>query len=399
MFEKARISDGLARKLLCVAKHIYFERIYDIKVTKNDTLKLKPPYLILANHVSVWDPVLINLYVNYPIQFVASDVWFQKPLLKDLLNYLGAIPKTKNVSDYFTIKKILQACKDNKIVGIFPEGKRTWDGITANILFSTAKLIKHLKIPVVTVLLKGACLARPRWASNNRHGRIEISYDLSLSSNQVKHKSVNDIYQAISKKLYHDEYEWQHQHQFTYRGRFLADGLEKFLFACPNCNSIGNNTSQGNYLKCTCCNYKVKYNELGYLNALNNETYFSNTRDWNIWQHSLLKKNLAATKANIIEDCNAIYYLGNKHKQPVKVAKGRLKVNLNELIFTNTSGEDYQFLISNLEGFNVKWNDHLDFYYNKELHRFGFTNNGSAYKWVELLKYITCHNKQNLIVK
>ncbi|QOR36463.1 hypothetical protein IMX26_06540 [Clostridium sp. 'deep sea'] len=49
----AQISDVMAKRLLYILKHLIFERIYDLKVIKNDTKNLKPPYLLLANHVNI----------------------------------------------------------------------------------------------------------------------------------------------------------------------------------------------------------------------------------------------------------------------------------------------------------------------------------------------------------
>ena len=45
------------------------------------------------------------------------------------------------------------------VIGVFPEGKRNWDGRTDQLLFATAKLVEHLKVPVVTALLQGAHLS------------------------------------------------------------------------------------------------------------------------------------------------------------------------------------------------------------------------------------------------
>jgi len=58
----------------------------------------------------------------------------------------------KIVSDFETVKTIIRL--KERVIGIFPEGARTWDGCPLPIIKSTSKLIKLLKIPVVTVIVK-----------------------------------------------------------------------------------------------------------------------------------------------------------------------------------------------------------------------------------------------------
>lgn len=168
-----------------------------ITIERNDTLNLKPPYIILANHVNNWDPLFINCYVNETMCFVAGDSLFRNPILKRILDFTGAIPKAKFRSDTSTIRNMINAKKHNRIIGLFPEGNRNWDGTTEPIIFATAKLVKLLDIPVVIATIHGGYLSHPRWAEHRRKGQISITFNKLWEKGELK----NETYESIHQKL------------------------------------------------------------------------------------------------------------------------------------------------------------------------------------------------------
>jgi 1-acyl-sn-glycerol-3-phosphate acyltransferase len=85
----------LEQRLILTPIRAFLKRKFHITVERNDTLQMKPPYLILSNHVNNWDPLFINCFVNEPICFVAAAPLFRNPFLKRVLDYTGAISKTK----------------------------------------------------------------------------------------------------------------------------------------------------------------------------------------------------------------------------------------------------------------------------------------------------------------
>ena len=54
--------------------------------------KLKPPYLVIPNHVMTFDPFLVNYFIPYPVHYVASDANFRSPLGSFLLRQVGKVP-------------------------------------------------------------------------------------------------------------------------------------------------------------------------------------------------------------------------------------------------------------------------------------------------------------------
>lgn len=162
------------QKLLLFPIRKFIEQRSQVVIERNDTLQMNGPYIILGNHVTNWDPLLINCYVDEPICFIAGDSLFRNPFLKRILNYTGAIPKMKYTNDIRTIRSVLKAKKHERVIGIFPEGNRNWDGTTESFISATAKLVKSLNIPVVIATIRGGHLSHPRWADQHRKGTIEL---------------------------------------------------------------------------------------------------------------------------------------------------------------------------------------------------------------------------------
>lgn len=378
----------------------YFRLVSCVEVERNDTEIMEPPYLILPNHSTNWDPFLVNAYIRYPINYVTSREFFKKPIIKYLLKYAEAIPKVKFMKDTSTIKEIIRRKRENKIIGIFPEGRRNWDGKTENIIYSTAKLIKLLSIPVVLVSLKGAYLSQPRWAFNNRKGKIAISYTKILDSKNISTMSVDEIYKYTNKKFEYDEYTFQEEVMNTYKGKKLAERLELFLFICPHCLSMGNMKSSKDLFFCQDCGYTVKYNVFGFFEKTTTPTkgefpvYFENPKSWNEWQLSHLKEYIKSSQIEdeLFFDNGAQVYIERKGKFR-KLGTGSIHLTNKNFIFKDVHQKAIIFGFSRIKGLNIHYNHLFEFYYDDILYRFEFSSPGiSAYKWlkgIELSRNIT----------
>ena len=123
---------------------------------------------------------MAGIYIKHQIFYIASDAVFRSLFFKFLVQLLGAIPKTKAQSDIDALKNIIRIKEDGNIIGIFPEGRRTWDGVTLPLVYSTSKLIRMLKVPVVTVVFKGGFFSQPRWGFHIQKGKI-LLYGLWIS--------------------------------------------------------------------------------------------------------------------------------------------------------------------------------------------------------------------------
>lgn len=360
----------------------------------NDRIKaLKPPYIVIANHTNFWDPFLLSMCIPTPVHFVTSDAYFRNPVLKFLLKYVGAIPKTKSVSDPQSIRYILSVAKSQGVIGIFAEGGRNWDGTTLPLLYPTAKLAKSLEIPVVAVLFKGACLSMPRWARHTRKGELTMTCSQVFDSGEIKELSTDEIHAGMAESLAHDEYAWQRAAMIPYKGRKPAERLELFLFKCPECNSETRMKSRDDLLYCSNCDYMVRYDEYGLFKPVSDKLYFDNPRDWNLWQIEALESEIRAKTSRpgeepILEDTDIKAYWSEKSNRLESLRTGSLYLYRDRIVFKGPEG-DCSFEIPEIYGQNVQYNDQVEFYHKKIFYRFGGESAPiSAYKWIRALEIL-----------
>jgi len=381
-----------------LARHTYgrvLRLLYKMTVSKSEaTAQLEPPYIILSNHVNTFDPILISVMYDKPIQWVAGDTLFRNPLLGYMLKrFVGSIAKSKSRSDYNTIKQITYAIRKNKgIVGLFPEGQRTWDGITLPLFYSTAKLIRMLKVPVVVCILEGGYQTLPRWSNKRRPGKLVLSFKDPIMPESYAGKSVDDIYAMLTEALNFDAHEFQKTHKIKFKGRRRAEHLEHVLYICPSCGSVVTLVSDKHNLTCTHCKLEVHMDEYGFFSSENEEFDFSTIADWNQWQlHEIDKRIQSGYWADgkpIFTGDTALFGSGYREKPLTYFGDAEVILDIEGL--TVIQGEkNYKFGYDKLESVNVALQRIFEFYYENTLYRLKFPPpRSSAYKYLSMIDRI-----------
>jgi len=136
------------------------------------------PAVIAANHPSYLDPILLSLRVARPIRFMAWDGLFSVPGLGALLRVFGAFPVDtrpgKGREAYEKAKALVQA---GKLVGIFPEGKRSRAGwLELGLREGAARLVYETGAPLVPATITGAFRAWPHYQSLPKPAKIKVRF-------------------------------------------------------------------------------------------------------------------------------------------------------------------------------------------------------------------------------
>jgi len=373
---------------------------------QNDTTNLKGDYIILANHVSNYDPFYIQLFVKKHIKYIVNANVFRKPLLGAALNWFEYIPKKKFIADRSTVKRILNLKRNNAVIGIFPEGRRNWDGETSKIIFSTAKLIKMLKMPVVFCVIKGGYLSNPRWSRFNKKGRVEISLKLGLEVSEIEAKSIEEIYSDVCNSLNFSEIEYQKTKMVRFDGKSRAEQLELMLFICPTCNSIGSLKSEGHSITCNACNATAIYDMYGRLIISGNRGFlFSELYVWNNWQKEYVESLIRSIEGEaIFTDFEGVLMQENRNGRMKKIVKfnelalykdrvvikcSTQKNNINRIsdcfLYPYENAEtniNAHITVHGMSGVNISSNSILEFIFEDKYYHVKFkSKNVSVYKW------------------
>lgn len=213
-----------------------------------------PPFLLIANHTHIFDPLFISSHLKRTISWVVAKGNFNRPIIGPIFKSMKFIPKQKGVPDVSTIRRIIKNLNEGNIVGIFPEGSTTWDGTFQEVPKGTDKLLNMVKVPIVAVKIKGGYLSKPRWANYGRRGKIVLEVKIFNNSEALDF-------------IKHNEWKWQEKEKIKFKGKKKISGIERILWFCPECKSYRSVKSEGEQAICTKCGHKFEIDEYGFLNG------------------------------------------------------------------------------------------------------------------------------------
>jgi len=320
------------RVLLTILKWpvaLWMRLVFNSKVIRNDLDKKEGPAIFLGNHVTFEDSILAYLYTERPISFLAAKINFDNPLKNMLFKFLKIVPFTKGKMDIKALKELKRLVDQGRSVGLYPEGGRTWDGSNIYIIESIANLIKLLKIPVYYVKLQGIYMVKPRWAKNYRKGRTKVEINKVLTKEQVKKMSSDEILAIVKEVMTYDEYERQRTDKIEYRGKDLAESLEKVIFKCPNCMAVDSYTSKGNEFWCTECSKNYSMDKYGFIHGSDK---FDNLHDWNTWQLEYIDEIYESNRSFVSNNVKlTIVGVKSRKKQKSDLIVSKGKVSLGDI--------------------------------------------------------------------
>ena len=258
----------ILRPLVIVFLFIKFG--YRFKAAKN----LPENFIVLSNHNTDFDPLFVGASFRKPVYFVASEhIARWKNAFKFVDFAFAPIIRYKGSTAASTVKEMLRRLRSGANVGMFAEGAKSWNGITAPIQPSTGKVVKGSKAALVTYRLEGGYFVSPVWGKGGtRRGRINGGIVNIYTAEQLSNMSVEEINAVIAADLHEDAYARQLECPVKYKGRHLAEDLEKLLFFCPECGVMHTLFSSGDTVNCEECGLTFKYNEYGMLEGLNVKT-------------------------------------------------------------------------------------------------------------------------------
>ena len=111
--------------------------------------------IVIANHISYWDPVVIGCALNQNIFFMAKAELFKIPVLSYIITKLGAFPVHRTGADRSSIKRALELLENGNVVGIFPEGTRNKTDVLLNPHLGAAMLALKGGVPLLPVAISG----------------------------------------------------------------------------------------------------------------------------------------------------------------------------------------------------------------------------------------------------
>ena len=117
------------------------------------------PALIVCNHVSFVDALILGGNIRRPVRFVMYHKIFRIPVLNFIFRTARAIPIAPAKEDPALMEQAFQdiaaALANGDVVGIFPEGALTRDGEIAPFRSGVERIVATTPVPVIPMALQG----------------------------------------------------------------------------------------------------------------------------------------------------------------------------------------------------------------------------------------------------
>lgn len=274
----------------------------------------KGPYLLLCNHVTDYDPFFLTVAAGQPPRFVASDHVLRQGLLTKLATrYSSMIIHRKGAGTGMrSAMEILKALKAGERVGLFPEGNRSFNGVTGDIPAVTGKLARGAGVPVITYRLEGGYFTQPRWGFGFRRGKLRGRLVHVYEPEELAAMTNEEMLGHIKEDLYEDAFAAQKTAPVKYKCKAPAEGLEAAVFACPSCGAFSSLTSSGDTLSCA-CGYSLKMDAYGFLKE--KEGAERTVTELDTLQREALRKRMAENEGSLPlwQDAVPVQTIENEH--------------------------------------------------------------------------------------
>ena len=179
--------------------------IYRVKINGIENLKDDQPFIISANHIHIFDPVILATLTKRQIFFLSKKELFEKKLFAKFFGKLGVIPIDRDNTDIKAIKSCFRVIRDGNILGIFPEGTRVKTVDINNMKKGVALIALKNKVNILPIHIEGTYRIFSK-ITVDIYPMIEINNFENMEDSEAIDKLTEELFYKIYQGKYGDLY-------------------------------------------------------------------------------------------------------------------------------------------------------------------------------------------------
>lgn len=188
-----------------LGRTVVLPALFSIRVEGVEHVPPEGAFVVTINHFSNFDPIIVGTYVHRLITYVAKLELIEAPVIGLLYRLWGAVPVRRDGMDLPALRVLLRVLRAGGLVGMFPEGTRSRDGMLHRPIAGAAYLAAKAGVPIVPVGISGT--EGFSWGQRLRHGRIPVRlrvgpvFNLVTSGNRLNNHTLADAGDEIMRHI------------------------------------------------------------------------------------------------------------------------------------------------------------------------------------------------------
>jgi len=170
---------------------LFFPLLLDIRITGSENIPRSGPVLLVSNHTSYTDPVVLGVACPRPVHYLGKRELFEHGrIFTWLIRTLGCVPIRRDRHASSAIRRAEELLGAGEVVGLFPEGGIETRG---DLKAGVALIAMRSGAPVVPVYLSGTrgMYEPDAWLLRSRRVRVEVgkplhARDIGARSNRAE---------------------------------------------------------------------------------------------------------------------------------------------------------------------------------------------------------------------
>jgi 1-acyl-sn-glycerol-3-phosphate acyltransferase len=161
---------------------------YKIHIEGMEHIPRKGPVVFLSNHTTLVDSFVIGCFVPRKIYFMTKSTEFESAGRRFFFYLSRTFPVRRYDIDPIALRNAMRIISYGGMVGIYPEGERTWDGRMQPFRRGTIRFLLAAGVPIIPAGISGAFENQPRWGGKIGKAPISLKVGEPILPPRIKGK-------------------------------------------------------------------------------------------------------------------------------------------------------------------------------------------------------------------
>ncbi len=161
---------------------------YRVHVEGRQNVPKKGPAIFVCNHTSLVDSFLIGCYLPRKVYYMAKSTEFESAARRLFFYLSRTFPVRRYDIDPISLRNAMRVLEFGGMVGIYPEGERTWDGHMLPLRIGTIRFLLAAGVPIIPAGISGAFQNQPRWGGTIGKPDIYLSFGKAIHTPKIPGK-------------------------------------------------------------------------------------------------------------------------------------------------------------------------------------------------------------------